>query len=103
MFGGGLYWADDWKKSANYTSLSGGIYSSGSGGISGRGAFMFAGDVACGCPYVAPYAQGYTCPPSGHHCIFGKAGHSGVQNNEWIVFKTTQCHLRYLVEFDCGR
>jgi predicted DNA-binding WGR domain protein len=104
MFGPGLYFADDWKKSAGYTSLSGGYYSSGSGGIKGRGAFMFVADVALGLPYLAPSSGGYTSPPKQDgktaHCVFGKAGHSGVQNNEWIVFNTDQNRLRYLVEFD---
>jgi hypothetical protein len=104
MFGPGLYFADDWKKSAGYTSLSGGYYSSGSGGVKGRGAFMFVADVALGLPFVAPYSNGYTSPPKENgkdtHCVFGKAGHSGVQNNEWIVFQTDQNRLRYLVEFD---
>jgi hypothetical protein len=48
---------------------------------------------------VAPHANGYTGPPKGHHSVFGKAGHSGVQNNEFIVFKSEQHRLRYLIEF----
>lgn len=101
MFGGGLYWADDWKKSDGYTSRSGSYWSSGGGGISRRGAFMFAGDVACGKPHVAPGPHGYTCPPAGTHCVFGKAGYSQVQNNEWIIFDGDQNALKYLVEYDC--
>ena len=100
MFGQGIYFADDWKKSAGYTSLHGGYWSSGSGGIKNRGAFMFLADVILGQPYLAPSARGYTGPPAGHHCIFGKANHSGVANNEWIIFKSEQNRLRYLVEFD---
>lgn len=102
MFGPGLYFADDWKKSAGYTSLSGGYYSSGSGGIKGRGAFMFLADVALGQPYLAPHSKGYTSCPSGTSCIFGKADHSGVANNEWIIFNTAQHRLRYLVEFEAA-
>jgi len=106
MFGPGLYFADDWKKSAGYTSLSGGYYSSGSGAVKNRGAFMFVADVALGLPYVAPSSGGYTSPPKHGgkttHCVFGKAGHSGVQNNEWIIFDTDQNRLSYLVEFDVG-
>ena len=60
---------------------------------------MFAADVVLGNPYVAPHASGYTGPPKGHHSIFGKAGASGVQNNEFIVFKPHQNQLRYLIEF----
>jgi hypothetical protein len=99
MFGGGLYWADDWRKSAGYTSMHGSYWSSGNGSVKGRDAFMFAGDVVLGNPYVAPSSGGYTDAPKGHHCVFGKAGKSGVVNNEWIIYNTRQYQLRYLVEF----
>jgi len=99
MFGPGLYFADDWKKSAGYTSLTNSYWSRGSGAVANRGAFMFAADVVLGQPFVAPQAHGYTCPPDKHHCIYGKAGHSGVQNNEFIVFDSRQHRLRYLIEF----
>ena len=97
MFGGGCYWADDWKKSAGYTD--GGYYDRGGRGGAGRGCFMLVGDVVLGNPWVAPSSGGYTGPPKGHHCIFGKAGHSGVQNNEWITFERNHMELRYLAEF----
>ncbi len=61
---------------------------------------MFAMDVVLGQPFVAPQAHGYTKPPEGHHCVFGKAGASGVQNNEYIVFDTNQQQIRYLAEFE---
>lgn len=99
MFGGGLYWADDWRKSAGYTSMHGSYWSAGNGAVKGRDAFMFAGDVVLGNPYVAPGCGGYTDAPKGHHCVFGKAGKSGVVNNEWIIYNTRQYQLRYLVEF----
>lgn len=106
MFGPGLYWADDWKKSAGYTSLRGSIWSGGGGAVSGRSAFMFAADVTVGEPHVAAGPHGYTAPPKGTHCIFGmgrnhgKAKYSGVENNEWIVFQNAQSRLKYLVEFE---
>jgi len=99
MFGPGLYYADDWKKSAGYCSLSGGVWSRGDGGVRNRQAFMFMADVVCGNPYVAPGPSGYVKPPQGHHCVFGKAGKSQVMNNEWIVYTTRQNCLRYLIEF----
>jgi hypothetical protein len=99
MFGPLVYFADDWKKSAGYTSLHGSYWSSGSGAIRGRDAFMFACDVVCGSPFVAPGPYGYIAAPKGHHCIFGKAGHSGVQNNEWVIPKKEQINIRYLIEF----
>lgn len=100
MFGPGIYWADDWKKSDGYTSRGGGYWSGGSGGIKGRRAFMFVANVALGNPHVAPHTHGYIAPPSGHHSVFGKANHSGVANNEWIIFDKSQHDLGYLVEYD---
>jgi hypothetical protein len=99
MFGPLIYMADDWRKSAGYTSLSGGYYSAGAGGVRGRDAFMFACDVVCGKAFVAPGPYGYTAPPAGHHCIFGKGGVSQVQNNEWVIPTKDQIRIRYLVEF----
>jgi len=99
MFGPGIYFADDWKKSAGYTSLTNSYWSGGSGAVKGREAFMFAVEVALGNPYVAPKWGGYTSPPDGHHCVYGKSGASGVQNNEFIIYKPEQHRLRYLAEF----
>lgn len=112
MFGGGIYFADDWRKSAGYTSLRGSIWSQGDGTVRGRHAFMFACDVVLGQPHIAPGPRGFTGPPKGHHSIFGmgrvhgdyvakhKRTNSGVENNEWIVFQTQQARVRYLAEFD---
>ncbi len=100
MFGPGCYFADDWRKSAGYTSMSGGYYSAGNGSVRGRDAFMFACDVVLGNPWVAPHSGGYTSAPKGHHCVYGKAGKSGVVNNEWIIYEGRQNRLRYLAEFD---
>ena len=98
--GGGIYFADDWRKSAGYTSLRSSYYAAGGGSINNRGAFMFICDVALGNPFVAPRAHPYLGPPKGHHCVFGKAGKSGVQNNEFIIFDKYQQNMRYLVEFE---
>jgi predicted DNA-binding WGR domain protein len=100
MFGPGIYWADDWKKSDGYTSREGGYWAGGGGGVRGRGAFMFAANVAVGNPYVADGPQGFTSPPRGHHSVFGKAGVSRVHNNEWIIFDSGQNTLAYLAEYD---
>ena len=99
MFGPGQYYADDWKKSAGYCSLDKSYWSRGSGTVRGRHAFMFLIDVVLGQPFVAPGPRGYTSPPNNCHCVFGKAGHSQVQNNEWIVFDAAQHQMKYLMEF----
>ncbi len=62
---------------------------------------MFVAEVALGKPFVAPQWGGYSEPPRGNDCIFGKSGYSGVQNNEWVVFESDANRMRYLVEFDC--
>jgi len=100
MFGPGSYFADDWKKSDGYTSNPKGYWSNGAGHVSGRGAFMFISDVALGNPHVAPGPRGYTAPPPGHHSVAGLKRHSGVANNEWIVYDTSHINLRYLVEYE---
>jgi len=101
MFGSSCaYFADDVKKSAGYTSLRRGYYTSGAGGISNRGAFMFIADVVLGKPHVASGPFGYTKAPDGCHSVMGKAGFSRVQNNEFMVYGTEQHRLRYLVEFE---
>ncbi|QDU92977.1 WGR domain-containing protein [Lignipirellula cremea] len=100
MFGPGLYFADDWKKSAGYTSMKNSFWTRGAGAVPGREAFMFAVEVALGNPFVAPAANGYIAAPDGHHCVFGKGGGAtGLQNNEFVVFKPEQHRLRYLAEF----
>lgn len=99
MFGPGTYWADDWKKSAGYTSYQGSYWASGSGGVKNRGAFMFIADVVLGNPWVARSSGYYDGPPKGHHSIFGKSGYSSVQNNEFITFDENCNQLRYLIEF----
>jgi hypothetical protein len=99
MYGPGLYFADDWKKSAGYTSLRGSYWSGGDGDVKGRSAFMFLVDTVLGKPHVANGPSGYTKSPTGTHSVFGKAGRY-VQNNEWIVYDSKQHALKYLVEFD---
>jgi hypothetical protein len=98
MFGGGIYHADDWKKSAGYCSGNN-RWGGGDGSVPGRKSFMFILDTALGNPFVAPGPRGYTEAPKGHHCVFGKADHSGVYNNEFITYDRNQHQIRYLVEF----
>ena len=98
MLGPGAYFADDWRKSDGYTSRSNSYWAGGSGGVEGRGAFMFVSDVALGNPYITGYG-GYTQAPRGYHCVAALGGRNGVQNNEWVIYDTSQNNLRYLVEY----
>jgi predicted DNA-binding WGR domain protein len=97
LFGSGVYFADDYKKSVGYTSHSGSYWASGGGQISGRGAFMFLCDVVLGKKYIPKYGE--TRLPAGYNSFFAEMKKSGVHNNEFIVFNKAQANLRYLVEF----
>jgi len=94
LFGNGCYFSDQASKSLNYSY----------GGVWDRGArdnncFMFLGDVACGKEYV-PKSSYETLPKPGYDSTYAIGGKSGVINNEFIVYRTSQANLRYLVEFD---
>lgn len=101
-FGQGLYMADDFRKSCGYCSnpnTTSRAYYGGGGEVSGRHAFMFAVDVLCGHPHIAPHTYGYTEPPKPHHSVFGKAGTTTyLQNNEWIIYKKGRVEIRYMAE-----
>ena len=98
-FGPGIYFSDDWKKSADYTNAKGAAETGGRGAVKGRHAFMFLADVVLGSMHLAPEIHGYLKPPRGKHSVFGKAGYSGVDDNEFVIYKKEQNKLRYLIEF----
>lgn len=99
MFGRGLYFGDDFRKSNGYCSAPNSYYVKSSGGIANRKSFMFICNVALGNCYIPKGAHGYTCPPNGYNSIFAQSGKSGVQNNEFIIFNKNQQRLQYLIEF----
>jgi hypothetical protein len=98
LYGGGIYFADDWKKSAGYCSLDNSYWAKGGGGVSGRGAFMFVADVVMGKPFIVDGPRAFTQPPKGHHSVFAIGG-GYIKNNEIVVYSADQHRLRYLVEF----
>ncbi len=94
MFGPGIYFANVGSKSANYCH-----------GRAGNLRMMFLADVAVGDMYVAPDAMSVTQAPSGHHSVWGKAGHTGSWGgkllfDEFIVYRQEQQTIRYLVTWD---
>lgn len=91
MFGDGLYFSDQSTKSLNYSY---GYW--GHGGYDAN-CFMFLCDVAMGKTHT-PSASG-DGRRAGYDSCFAKAGKSGVQNNEMIVYDIDQAALRYLCEF----
>jgi poly [ADP-ribose] polymerase len=94
MFGPGIYFANVASKSANYCQ-----------GRAGNLRMMFLADVAVGDMYVAPDALSVTQAPSGHHSVWGKAGHTGSWGgkllfDEFIVYRQEQQTIRYLVTWE---
>ncbi|MFK7933868.1 MAG: WGR domain-containing protein [Saprospiraceae bacterium] len=102
MFGYGLYFADRFQKSLNYTSLCGSYWTDGSANT----AFLALYDVHVGkqlevnrhdswCGQLT--ADRLKQRGSQYDSVYAKKGIS-LLNNEFIVYNTAQCTVRYLVE-----
>lgn len=92
MYGLGIYFSDQSTKSLNYATN----YWT-KGGDSSK-TFMFLANVAMGKSFT-PSGPRSDLPLKDYDSTFAKAGKSGVQNNEMIVYKLEQCNLKYLCEF----
>lgn len=102
MFGYGLYYAPNAKKSLGYTSLQGSYWAKGSA----KTGFMELMEVAYGKPYdVYSFDKKYynfnfkelqkVLP--GATCLHAHSG-TMLRNDEIIVYKEDQCTIRYLIE-----
>lgn len=60
--------------------------------------FMFLLDMAMGKFFVPP-GPSDNLPKHGYDSTFAKPGYSGIQNEEMIVYRTSQCNPKYLIEF----
>ncbi len=98
LYGDGKYFAWQSTKSLNYTD--GGYWTGGRKNNTSR--FMFLLDVSFGNMHIAKYSNFYGHPPKGYHSVYGKAGQSGVRNDEMITYDfkqpDTQSRIRYLFE-----
>ena len=94
MWGDGVYMSSDATKSLRYATNAWT-----SGGRTDR-LFMFLCDAALGKQHVPASGSswGYRLP-SGYDSCWAKAGVSGVQNHEQVVYRTSQVNLVYLLEF----
>jgi len=92
MFGStGIYASDQSTKALNYATSFWGNKDLGR-------YFMFIVDFAMGKEYT-PSRNDYTSyPVRGYDSTFAKAGASGVQNNEMIVYRDDQVNLKFLME-----
>jgi len=103
MFGYGIYYAPNPKKSLGYTSLQGSYWARGSS----SSAFMGLYDVAYGKAYdVHDFNSRYydlnyeklQKMSHGSNCLHAHADKGMLRNDEIIIYKEEQCTIKYLVE-----
>ena len=100
MYGSGTYWAQNSTKSINYTSIRTSYWAKGS---DDRG-FLFLGDCVLGNQHIANRAYQYNLKNIAPcHSVWAKSGKSGIINDEFMLYRTDQHHLRYLLEFTCRK
>ncbi len=93
LLGFGIYFTDDFATSLKYTNRS-----------SVRNTrFVTVCDVALGNYLdVLEHRLDLTKAPDGYHSVHGvKAENSQFQDNQFVVYDTTQFKLKYLIEFQC--
>ena len=102
MFGYGLYFADKFQKSLNYTSLRGSYWS---GGTQNKG-YLALYDVHVGEQLKIKKHQSWCTSLNAeqlktkgkqYNSVFAKGGVDLI-NNEYIVYNQSQCTVRYIVE-----
>ena len=91
MFGNGVYFSNISSKSLNYAY---GYWQ----GKRATECFMLLNDTAMG-NYQVPSCSTSKKPDSGYDSYWAKPGHSGIQNDELIVFNDRQFYSKYLVKF----
>jgi poly [ADP-ribose] polymerase len=103
MFGDGIYFADKYRKSANYTSLRGSYWAKGSHNV----AFLSLMDVHLGNQLTIArhnhdcykYSRDYLNKMGGYDSVFAKGG-ADLINNEYVVYDNAQCTIKYLVQIE---
>ena len=104
MFGYGLYFADKFRKSLNYTSLSGSYWAGGTQ----KTAFLSLYDVHTGNQMKISKHQSWCydltesklkARKANCDSLFAKGGVDLI-NNEYIIYNQSQCTIRYLIEVE---
>ena len=102
MFGYGLYFADKFQKSLNYSSLHGSFWANGN---QNRG-FLALYDVHVGKQFKIKNHQSWCYNLSTENLkkqqadadsLFAEGG-ADLRNNEYILYNQNQCTVRYFVE-----
>ena len=101
MFGNGIYFADKAQKSIGYTSLRGSYWARGS---EGKG-YIALYDVNTGMEYRTKSRESWmgganynSLRRKGEYDSLFAEGGVDLRNNEYIVYKDSQCTIKYLVE-----
>ena len=103
MLGNGIYGADKAKKSIGYTSLKGSYWASGAESKAYLGIFefslgkqwkIFEGQTWASWMSRLDYNQ---VKNKGFDSVFAKGG-IDLRNSEYVVFQSSQCNIRYLIE-----
>ncbi|MCU0446143.1 MAG: WGR domain-containing protein [Microscillaceae bacterium] len=101
MFGYGLYFADKFRKSLNYSSLQGSYWTSGNAQVG----YLALFDVHVGRQFHIKHHQSWcyelteeNLKKKGNYDSLYAEGGADLKNNEYIVYNQAQCTIRYLVE-----
>ena len=98
MFGQGLYFAPDARKSANYMDTAGSVWNHGRR----ASGYMLIYSVAVGNPYQPHGALSYNFTkkdlPKGYDSVYANKKLTGLKNDEWIIYDEAQCAVRYVLE-----
>ena len=106
MFGYGLYFADQCQKSLNYTSLRGSYWAGGNDRKAylalyqvhlGKQLVYKKHDASCYDLNAKKLVRRRGFRQKRYDSVFAKGGVDLI-NNEYIVYRNTQCTVRYLVE-----
>ena len=102
MFGNGLYFASDFRKSANYTSARGSHWTNGSDDH-GYVAVYAVGLGKCYKPNSSLSASfNKNNLPSGCLSVYADKHLTGLKNDEYVVYRPEQCTIKYLVKIADG-
>ncbi len=101
MFGYGLYFADKFQKSLNYSSLQGSYWTKGTANVG----FLALFDVHVGGQFHIKQHESWCyelnrenlLKKGKYDSLFAEGG-ADLKNNEYIVYEQEQCTVKYLIE-----
>lgn len=98
MFGNGLYFASESRKSLNYMDTAGSVWNNGQR----DSGFMAIYSVALGkcCKPTGALRSNFGANdlPNGCLSVYADKNMTGLRNDEYIVYRQEQCTIKYLVE-----